>query len=45
MLRAGIPGFNLKKKPLRLVEKDAKKEFYTKLHQQVKDFVCPKTSL
>jgi glycosyltransferase involved in cell wall biosynthesis len=36
---------NLKKKPLKIVEKDAKKEFYAKLHQKTVNSVYPKTSI
>jgi len=35
--------YNLKKKPLKLVGKGTKQEFYIKLHNQIKDFVYPPT--
>jgi glycosyltransferase involved in cell wall biosynthesis len=37
--------YNLKKKPLKLVSKNTKEEFYAKLQRKTKDFIYPKTSL
>lgn len=37
--------YNLKKKPLKLVEKETKKEFYAKLNQKTRDFVYPRPSI
>ena len=37
--------YNLKKKPIKLVNKEEKKEFYVNLHQKIHDFVYPKPSI
>jgi len=37
--------YTLKKRPLKLVDKETKKEFYTKLHERIKAFIYPQTPL